>query len=76
MPDRRLRGLGVVFSVAVALPPALLGQAAPRPNVLVIVTDDQGWGDIGYHNPRTLDDLARLMDLVNTVNAESPAPST
>ena len=37
--------------MAVALPPALLGQAAPRPNVLVIVTDDQGWGDIGYHNP-------------------------
>ena len=27
-------------------------------------------------NPRTLDDLARLMDLVNAVNAESPAPST
>ena len=27
-------------------------------------------------NPRTLDDLARLMDLVDTVNAESPAPST
>lgn len=21
------------------------------PNVVVIVTDDQGWGDIGYHNP-------------------------
>ena len=27
-------------------------------------------------NPRTLDDLAHLMDLVNAVNAESPAPST
>ena len=63
MPDRRLRGLGVVFSLAVALPPALLGQSAPRPNVLVIVTDDQGWGDIGYHNPAVyspnLDALAR-----------------
>ncbi|MEM1304884.1 MAG: sulfatase-like hydrolase/transferase, partial [Planctomycetota bacterium] len=22
------------------------------PNVVVIVTDDQGWGDIGYNNPR------------------------
>ncbi len=22
-----------------------------RPNVVVIVTDDQGWGDIGYNNP-------------------------
>ena len=27
-------------------------------------------------NPRTLDDLARLMDLVDTVNGESSAPST
>lgn len=23
-----------------------------RPNVIVIITDDQGWGDIGYNNPR------------------------
>ena len=49
--------------MAVALPPALLGQAASRPNVLVIVTDDQGWGDIGYHNSAVyspnLDALAR-----------------
>ncbi len=22
-----------------------------RPNVIVIITDDQGWGDIGYNNP-------------------------
>ncbi len=25
--------------------------AADRPNVLVIITDDQGWADIGYNNP-------------------------
>ncbi|MBK9387019.1 MAG: sulfatase-like hydrolase/transferase [Planctomycetes bacterium] len=23
-----------------------------RPHVLIFVTDDQGWADIGYHNPR------------------------
>ncbi len=26
-------------------------RAADRPNVLVILTDDQGWADIGYNNP-------------------------
>ena len=26
-------------------------RGANRPNVLVIVTDDQGWADIGYNNP-------------------------
>jgi arylsulfatase A-like enzyme len=35
---------------------------SPRPNVLVIVSDDQGWNDIGYHNERMrtphLDSLA------------------
>ena len=36
----------------------------PRPNVILIVTDDQGWGDLGYHgNPYIitpiLDSLAR-----------------
>src|SRR5258708_6778820 len=34
-----------------------------RPNLLLIVADDQGWGDIGYHAPDirtpTLDRLAR-----------------
>ncbi|MFG0286746.1 MAG: sulfatase, partial [Rhodopirellula sp. JB044] len=25
---------------------------ADRPNVLVIITDDQGWADIGYNNPQ------------------------
>ncbi len=37
-------------------------QSAERPNVLVILTDDQGWGDIGYNNPKVytpnLDKLA------------------
>jgi len=36
--------------------------AADKPNVLVILTDDQGWGDIGYNNPKVytpnLDKLA------------------
>ena len=34
-----------------------------RPNVIVIISDDQGWADIGYNNPKVysphLDQLAR-----------------
>ena len=30
----------------------LTGQGAVPPNVIVIVSDDQGWADIGYHNPK------------------------
>jgi len=38
-------------------------NSADRPNVLVLLTDDQGWADIGYNNPKAyspnLDRLAR-----------------
>jgi arylsulfatase A-like enzyme len=33
---------------------AALGQDAPRPNVLVILTDDQGWGDLSLNGNRNL----------------------
>lgn len=46
-----------------ALPFCETALAAPPPNVIFILADDQGWNDIGYHNPelRTphLDQLAR-----------------
>ena len=58
------------LSVAFALAASVLAQAPDRgrPNVIVIITDDQGWGDIGYHNPAVysphLDALARSGKLI------------
>ncbi|MFN3242117.1 MAG: sulfatase [Planctomycetota bacterium] len=73
MPRRRIATptlLPPLLALAATLPHLLAQSASPtqpinptRPNVLVIVTDDQGWGDIGYHNPAVyspnLDALAR-----------------
>ncbi len=55
----RLVLLAFVFPLNVLL----TAQAdVARPNVIVILSDDQGWADIGYHNPRVytpqLDKLA------------------
>ena len=38
---------------ASASPRTTAGSASSiKPNVIVIITDDQGWGDIGYNNPK------------------------
>lgn len=42
----------ISFLFVFALTIAFQGIASERPNVLVIISDDQGWGDIGYNNPR------------------------
>ena len=38
------------------------GEKSLKPNIIVILSDDQGWGDIGYNNPKVytphLDKLA------------------
>lgn len=41
-------------SLAISLPHAARSSEAhsgDRPNVIVIISDDQGWADIGYNNP-------------------------
>ncbi len=62
---RRLLLLGVALCAAVnwSGPPRVFAQP-PRPNVIVFLADDQGWGDLSHHgntNLRTpnLDALAR-----------------
>src|SRR5213596_3073831 len=54
----------ILVAVLAALSSARPAQAAERPNVLVILADDQGWGDLSVHgntNLRTphIDSLAR-----------------
>ena len=36
----------VAVFVGVAIGPS---NAAPQPNIIYIISDDQGWKDVGYH---------------------------
>ena len=43
-------GSAVVYMVCMACTPSLADQHAPRPNILLIFTDDHGYGDVStYH---------------------------
>lgn len=37
------------LAVALALAPAARAADAPRPNVVLVMADDQGWGDMAYY---------------------------
>lgn len=49
-PPRMKRALCAVALMSVALaPPHAADSGAKRPNILFIVADDLGWGDVGWH---------------------------
>lgn len=54
MTHRPLRLALLLGVVAFAPSPVASGSTAPRPNVLFILADDLGWGDVGYHGSRAL----------------------
>jgi arylsulfatase A-like enzyme len=59
-----LRSLFRFLGLAALALTAPVASAAPRPNVVVILADDQGWGDLGVHGNTNLstphlDSLAR-----------------
>ena len=53
----------VVTACSLMSASARAGDAAPRPHIVYIVSDDQGWKDVGFHGSDiqtpTLDQLAR-----------------
>jgi arylsulfatase A-like enzyme len=62
--SRALTGLLLFALWTAQVERGLAGEAGPRPNVVVILTDDQGWGDVGVHGNTNLstphiDSLAR-----------------
>lgn len=47
-------GTLLMLSLIVGTAPIAWGQVGAPPNVVLLVADDLGWNDVGYHNPEIL----------------------
>jgi len=78
-----LAEVGVTSAAALALPHLLRAAEAPssnRPNVVLCMTDDQGWGDVGYNGHKVLktpvlDEMAKSGIRFNRFYAAAPVCS-
>jgi len=52
---RRATGVWLLLAVGVLLPGAPPAPAGARPNIVLIMTDDQGWPELGVHGNRDLE---------------------
>jgi arylsulfatase A-like enzyme len=52
---KRLLGLPLLAALAALMACVPAGGEAAPPNVLLILTDDQGWGDVGRHGNEQID---------------------
>ncbi len=85
--NQRLRGNSITASIALsvlstapALPAWAEGPDAKRPNIILVMSDDQGWGDAGYQgHPHavtpTLDNMAEQGLVFNRFYAAAPVCS-
>ena len=55
-PSRRdfLKGVGIALATGSLSNPLPAAAAAGKPNIILCMTDDQGWGDTGYNGHRIL----------------------
>lgn len=58
-----MRKISLVLFFAMLLSVNSFGQQATRPNIIIILADDMGWGDVGFHGSEiktpNIDALAR-----------------